>query len=207
MRALVTGGTRGIGAAIANELRVQHGASTFTPSRSNSYDLTEPDNIRRAQEHFPGVDVLVANVGGGGRYGDAEQVFSLNVASMMLFIDWALPHMLDRKWGRVITISSIHGREYGSRPVFMAAKAAQIAYMKGFSKDPRYVRNGITFNTVCPGNVFIEGKPKVDEEALPMGRMGRTEEVAKLVSFLCSPDAAWINGSSITIDGGESNAI
>ena len=151
------------------------------------------------------VDILVNNVGGGGRYGDNYEVFAKNVDCMVDFTQWALNGMLQRGWGRVITISSIHGREYGSRPVFMAAKSAQIAYMKGWSKE--YAKHGITFNTVCPGNVLVEGKPEPDASRIPVGRAGTPEDVAKLVAFLCSDDAAWINGSTLTIDGGESNAI
>lgn len=206
MRALVTGGTRGIGAAIALELRFRFGADTFTPSRRDGFDLTRRSQRRDAMESGP-FDVVVHNVGGGGRYGTDEEVMSKNVTAMIEFTDWALPHMQEKGWGRVITISSIHGREYGSRPIFMAAKAAQLAYMKGLSRNQTYVRAGITFNTVCPGNVGVDGKPRVDEEALPMGRMGKPEEVAKLVAFLCSEDAAWVNGSCIVIDGGESRAI
>lgn len=207
MKVMVTGGTRGIGAAIAYELRVKYGADTFEPSRATGHDLTDPSAIQLAHSVFGEVDILINNVGGGGRHGSNDLVFALNVAAMCQFTDLVIPYMRTRNFGRVVTISSIHGREYGSRPIFMAAKAAQIAYMKGLSKNRDYVRSGITFNTVCPGNVLVEGKPRVDEEALPMGRMGKPEEVAKLVAFLCSEDAAWINGSTIVIDGGESNAL
>lgn len=213
MRALISGGTRGIGAAIAYELRITYGARTFTPSRENGFDLS--DGYSSVLLEADGLDmedgerttVLVNNVGGGGRYGTDAEVMAKNVYAMIAFTDWAIPRMLDRRWGRVVTISSIHGREYGSRPIFMAAKAAQIAYMKNLSHNKTFVRAGITFNTVCPGHVYVEGKPRTDEERLPMGRMGRPEEVAKLVAFLCSQDAAWINGASITIDGGESFSI
>lgn len=204
MRALVTGGTRGIGAAICAELeRLGHKCSTF--SRSFGYDATKPEDRRRVMEVNDYCDILVNCVGGGGRYGTDQEVWAKNVEAMVDFTNWALNGMAQRHWGRIITISSIHGREYGSRAVFMAAKAAQIAYMKGMSRS--YAKHGITFNTVCPGNVRVDGKPDVDESALPMGRMGTPQEVAKLVAFLCSTDAAWINGSTIVIDGGESNAI
>ena len=203
---MVTGGTAGIGKAIVNEMQGKVDILYF-PSRRNGCDLSTKIGLTSAMNsgHYP--DMLINNVGGGGRFGTDDEVWAKNVTAMMRLTAWALPHMISKGWGRVVTISSIHGREYGSRPIFMAAKAAQIAYMKGLSKDKRYVRAGITFNTVCPGNVEVEGKPKVDEDALPLGRMGRPEEVAKLVAFLCSNDAAYINGSCITIDGGESNAI
>ena len=204
MKALVTGGTRGIGAAICAELeRIGNRCTTF--SRKFGYDATKPEDRKRIKDMNGQCDILIHNVGGGGRFGSNEEVMAKNVEAMIDFTQWALDGMLQRGWGRVVAISSIHGREYGSRAVFMAAKAAQIAYMKGCSRQ--WARYGVTFNTVCPGNVEVEGKPKVDEEALPMGRMGKPEEVAKLVAFLCSEDAAWINGSCITIDGGESHAL
>lgn len=204
MRVLVTAGSRGIGAAIVLALNAD---VSFAPSRSTGFDLLHHEERVRAMETAKHCDVLVNNIGGGGRFGTDDEIWRKNVVCMQEFTAWALPYMLDKGWGRVVTISSIHGREYGSRPAFMAAKAAQIAYMKGLSHDRRYVRRGITFNTVCPGNVRVEGKPLVDADALPLGRMGTPQEVAKLVAFLCSKDADYINGSTIVIDGGESNAI
>lgn len=208
-RALVTGATRGIGAAIVAEL-ARWGHTTHTFSRSPNpwfvADATDPKGRQLVKEHIGHCDILINNVGGGGRYGTDQEVWAKNVDAMIDFTQWAISGMAQRGWGRVVTISSIHGREYGSRAVFMAAKAAQIAYMKGMSRSDM-VRHGITFNTVCPGNVLVEGKPRVDESLLPMGRMGKPQEVAHLVTFLCSSYAAWINGSTITIDGGESHAI
>jgi 3-oxoacyl-[acyl-carrier protein] reductase len=203
VRAVITGGGA-IGTACAFEIGALF---SFLPSRSIGFDLTKRGDRLRAMDEMGNCDILINCVGGGGRFGTDEEVWQKNVVAMQEFTAWALPAMIEKGWGRVVTISSIHGREYGSRPIFMAAKAAQIAYMKGMSKDQRYVRRGITFNTVCPGNVLVDGKPRVDEDALPMGRMGKPQEVAKLVAFLCSNDAGWINGSTLVIDGGESNAF
>jgi 3-oxoacyl-[acyl-carrier protein] reductase len=130
-----------------------------------------------------------------------------------------LPDMIEQKWGRVLTISSIYGREAGGRPWFAAAKSAQIALMKSLSRTPEYVRNGITFNTVAPGAIMIPdtGWDKLQKknpteynrilEDLPMGRMGTPEDVANVVTFLCSDAARFVNGSCVVVDGGESRSF
>lgn len=209
MRALVTGGSRGIGAAICAEFTARRiEVRTFSRSGTGE-DATKPEHRNSVKEAVGFCDILVNNVGGGGRYGTDQEVWAKNVEAMVDFTNWALPGMCKNGWGRIVTISSIHGRERGaSRAIFSAAKAAQISYMKTTSGNEFYARRGVTMNTVCPGNVKVDGKPlHPNMEALPMGRMGRPEEVAKLVAFLCSEDAAWINGSCIVIDGGESYAI
>lgn len=219
MKALVTAGTRGIGAAIAADLKT-NGWQVFTFSREGGdvqADVLVPGDIERVQKACGPVDALINNVGGGGRWGPPESelageavwydVWLKNVMAMAKFTSWALPHMMERGFGRVVTISSIHGKEAGGRPWFAAAKAAEIAAMKAYSQDKSFARRGITFNTICPGNVLVEGKPAISLDNLPMGRMGMPQDVAKMVSFLCSPNAAWISGSCITIDGGESRAF
>jgi NAD(P)-dependent dehydrogenase (short-subunit alcohol dehydrogenase family) len=133
------------------------------------------------------------------------EVYQKNAAVAASLTSWALPGMMAKGWGRVVTISSIHGMEAGGRPWFMAAKAAQIAMMKSYSRDPRFVRCGITFNTVCPGHIEVAGKPVWTPDT-PMGRFGTCEEVAAVVSFLCSSEATFVNGACITVDGGESHS-
>lgn len=215
MRALVTGGTAGIGLAIAEGLRGR-GVEVFAPSRRNGYDFLTTDAIARCKADCGPVDVLVNNVGGGGRWGPAEaetapdsvwaEVYQKNAAVAASLTAWALPGMMANGWGRVVTISSIHGLEAGGRPWFVAAKAAQIAMMKAFSRDPRFVRCGITFNTVCPGHIAVPGKPVFAPDS-PLGRMGTPAEVAAVVLFLCTSEAAFVNGAAIAVDGGESRSF
>ena len=102
------------------------------------------------------------------------------------------------KLKRVIAISSIFGKEAGLSESFTAAKAAVIAYMKSCSK--KYT--GATYNTICPGHIHV-GKTMLTST----GIVGNPEDVAGIVTFLCSNKASHINGACITVDGGESHAF
>ena len=106
--------------------------------------------------------------------------------------------MRANKWGRVIK-KSILGKEGGGRPWFNMAKAAEVAMMKTLSMTKYLVRDGITFNSVAPGGIFVPGAGfenelnqnpeqfhKMIDDDYPLGRMGKPEEVANVVSFLCS---------------------
>lgn len=216
MRALVTGGTRGIGAAICAQLE-RDGHEVFTFSRAWGTDCLIPEQLEAAKLACGPVQILINNVGGGGRWGPAEseqaemgtwaEVWQKNAATAANFTTWALPAMMAAGWGRVVTISSIYALEAGGRPWFAAAKAAQVAMMGAFARDRRFVRRGITFNTVLPGNIRTDGKPEVNMAHSPLGRMGLPEEVAAVISFLCSKAASLVNGACMTIDGGESHAF
>lgn len=217
MKALVTGGTRGIGAAIVQRLRAD-GHEVFTFSRTGGdirADVLNPADVEAVKVACGPVQILINNVGGGGRWGPAQaeqaemrvwdEVYRKNATVAADFTGWALPGMMAHRWGRVVTIGSIHGLEAGGKPWFAAAKAAQVAMMGTFARDLRFVRRGITFNTIAPGNVFVEGKPVLPMESSPLGRMVLPSEVASMVGYLCSREASAVNGSCMTVDGGESN--
>ena len=169
-------------------------------------------------------------MGGGGRWGqeDIEQtreqvwrnVFNKNTLASVRFTTKVLPYMKKQKWGRVITISSIYGKEGGGRPWFSIAKSSEISFMKALSMNYDLVREGITFNTIAPGNIMIKDtgwdlmkkdnsvlfENKLDKE-FPLGRLGTPNEVANVVVFLSSEKASLINGACITVDGGESKSF
>ena len=181
-------------------------------------------------ETWGGIHILVNNVGGGGRWGQPTvedtpdavwtDVYSKNALVAMRFTRLAIPHMRRQKWGRVVTVSSVFGREGGGRPWFNMAKSAEISLMKSLAMNPDLVREGITFNTVAPGHIMIpdtgtEREMLEDElafarrmdEDFPLGRVGTPEEVASVIVFVCSKEASLLNGASIAIDGGESRSF
>lgn len=216
MRALVTGGTHGIGLAIAERL-TRDGMEVISASRRTNpaLDATSEKSIRDYRAYLyeiGGVDVLINNVGGGGRWGGDicntepsvwQSVYSKNAGVAIALTAAMLPHMVAKKWGRVVCITSIYAHHAAPKPWFGVAKASQVAVMASLAKQPQYVRHGITFNCVAPGHIDVGGVP-VDPSGFPLGRIGRAEEVAAVVSFLCSEGASLVNGANIVVDGGES---
>lgn len=217
--ALVTGGTKGIGWAIAKTL-LDEGCYVIVIAR-NSMEAPLPrllwkladlgtmegveDTIRVVKDYFwpKGIDILINNVGGGGRWSESEwkEVYNKNVLPMVFLTEAFLPYMIEKQWGRVVTISSIYGKESGGSWGFNMAKSAQISFMKNLSREEKYASNGITFNTVCPGHIKTGAW---ESESNTTTRFGEPEDVANLVTFLCSNKASHINGACITVDGGES---
>lgn len=193
--------------------------------------LSEIENaVKQIVDSWGTIHILVNNVGGGGRWGkeifeDTDEkvwteVYAKNALAAIRFTMKVMPFMRQQKWGRVVTISSIYGREGGGRPWFNMAKSAEISLMKTLAMNPDLARDGITFNTVAPGGIYIpdtgwekekKENPSAFEQMLkekfPLGRMGTPEEVGNLVAFLCSEKASLINGACIAADGGESRSF
>ena len=227
--ALITGGSHGIGLAIALTLATE-GCQLHIASRTmkrlamavsrvrslpgecqaHQFDALDPVSVDRLAEEIleaGGVDVLVNNVGGGGTWGTTpletpletwDQVYQKNARAAIQLTRLLAPKMVERGWGRVVTISSIHGREAGSNPWFMMAKAAEIAMMKGLA--PILAQYNVTCNTVAPGYICISGKDTEPSQGTP-------EDVASAVVFLCSQQARHINGACLVVDGGEGRAF
>lgn len=215
-RALVTGGSKGIGLAIVKALAAE-GCGVSEWSRSSAVDVLDRDQLRQAMKFTAPPDILINNVGGGGRWGSeifeeyplstGTEVYLKNAGVAAELCKWAIPHMRAQKWGRVVTITSIlGGKEGNGRPWFVMAKAAQTALMKSLASQSYLARENITFNSVAPGLIDV-GKPGLGNEELPLGRMGTPEEVANVVAFLCSPLAGLVNGANIVCDGAQSRAF
>jgi 3-oxoacyl-[acyl-carrier protein] reductase len=248
-KALVTGGTHGIGRSVSIGLAIE-GASVAFLSRSDvnlleqsnlhkpissdflplKCDVLDPKEITKIwniiEDKWGGIDILINNVGGGGRWGFESvtdtpisiwsEVLQKNLGAATQFTTLAIPNMLQKNWGRVVTVTSIYGNYIGGRPWFNVSKVAQNILMKNLAKQKEFTRKGITFNSVAPGAVMIPdtgwaelrdiNKKEYDEfvETLPLGRMGSPEEIANLIIFLTSDKASLINGASIIVDGGES---
>lgn len=199
-----------------------------------SADVMIKDDINKVVDEIISkwgtIHILINNVGGGGRWGkdvieDTNEevwleVYNKNALAAIRFTMLVLPFMRKQKWGRVITITSIFGREGGGRPWFSMAKTAETSMMKSLSMQHYLVKDNITFNSVAPGAIMIpdtgwecEAKenPEKTEKFLkrefPMGRFGTPEEVANIVVFICSEKASLLNGASIPVDGGQSKSI
>ena len=197
-------------------------------------DVLVPEDIDLVMETVIGswrtIHILINNVGGGGRWGndiieDTEEqvwmdVYNKNALAAIRFTVKAIPHMRKQKWGRVVTITSIYGREGGGRPWFNMAKSAETSMMKTLAMTHYLARDGITFNSVAPGGIMIpdtgwdrERRENLDrfvkmtDEKFPLGRLGTPEEVASVVTFLVSEQARLVNGASIAVDGAESHSF
>ena len=251
--ALVTGGSHGIGKAIALSLALEgcrvaiiarglenlNSALLDLQKISGGHlaiqaDANDSEQLKLAFQKisykFKQIDILINNVGGGGRWGSADpidtdesvwlEVIEKNFFSSLRLTRWILPTMCEQNWGRIIFITSVYGKEIGGRPWFNVAKFAQTVLMKNLSRYPLFARKNVTINSVAPGGIMIPGTgweqfmfddpsgyAKLIDENYPLGRLGTPEEVANVVTFLCSPLASFVNGASIAVDGGESRAI
>jgi len=251
--ALVTGGSYGIGRAIAVALSAEgcrvailaRGADRLAAAAgvirtaggeclALQGDVTSAPDITRAfsaiETQWGGVQVLVNNAGGGGgrvptRVHETpetvwETAMARNADATVRCTMRAIPGMLAGGWGRVLTITSVQGREGGRRPWYCMAKTAQTSLMKSLALDPELVRGGIRFNSLAPGRVIFEGSDwdlfrKEDpvryqermERELPLGRAGTPEEVAAVAVFLCSEAGGLVNGAAVAVDGGESRSF
>ena len=233
--ALVTGGTRGIGAAIAIGLKAQgHAvAATFAGNVEKAHafrdetgipvfqwDVADPEacaeGIAKVAAEVGPVDILVNNAGitrdGWFHKMDSaawRAVLSTNLDSMFSMTRPVIEGMRDRGFGRIINISSINGQKGQLGQVnYSAAKAGMIGFTKALALEN--ARKGITVNAICPGYIDTDMVAAVPEKVLegiiaqiPVGRLGKAEEIAALVAYLASDTSAFMTGAVLTINGGQ----
>ncbi|MEQ8450725.1 MAG: acetoacetyl-CoA reductase [Nitratireductor sp.] len=233
--AIVTGGTRGIGAAIAvalkdagckvaanyagnDEAAQNFNAETGIPVYKWSvadYDACA-GGIAQVEADLGPVDILVNNA---GITRDApfhkmtrEQwadVINTNLNGVFNMTHPVWNGMRERKFGRVITISSINGQKgQFAQANYSASKAGDLGFTKALAQEG--ARNGITVNAICPGYIGTDMVMAVPEKVresiisqIPVGRLGEADEIARCVVFLASDDAGFITGSTITANGGQ----
>jgi len=233
--ALVTGGTRGIGAAISMALKEagytvaatyggnDEAAAKFTDETGIAtykwsvadYDACA-EGIAKVEADLGPVDVLVNNA---GITRDApfhkmsreqwQEVMDTNLSGVFNMTHPLWPGMRERKFGRIINISSINGQKGQFGQVnYSAAKAGDIGFTKALAQEG--ARAGITVNTICPGYIATEMVMAVPEKVresiistIPVGRLGEPEEIARAVVFLAADDAGFVTGSTMTVNGGQ----
>jgi NAD(P)-dependent dehydrogenase (short-subunit alcohol dehydrogenase family) len=215
-RALVTGAAGGIGAAIAARLR-RDGLEVATLDRAPGCDHT----VDLAVDPVPAleqVDVCVSNAAIIDTIAPAHRMtaeqwngdLEVNLTGAFRVVQACLPGMRERGWGRIIVISSGAARSgLPGQVAYSASKAGLIGMVKTLAAENAAV--GITANAILPGMVATERAKAMPAEivdrlieTLPTGRMAEPDEVAALIAFLASEEAAYITGEAIAIDGGAS---
>jgi 3-oxoacyl-[acyl-carrier protein] reductase len=228
--ALVTGGSRGIGAAIAREL-ARAGATVVVGYRTGAEeaeaiageiggravhaDVSVADEAKRIVEDAGELDILVNNAG-TTRDGvlarmtdeDWRSVLETNLSSTFYTCRAASRGMMKRRSGSIVNLSSIVGLHGNwGQTNYAASKGGIVAFTKSLAQE--LGSRGIRANVVAPGYVKTQLTEVIPDEAktqmlglTPLGRFGEPEEVARAVRFLCSDDAAFITGAVLVVGGG-----
>lgn len=214
--ALVTGGNKGIGKAIAERLKAD-GHTVVTMARSGGdvqADVGDAEAVKAAftevREKFGPVLVLINNAG-QTRDGlairmsaeDWEAVVDTNLNGAFHCTRQALDDMLSARYGRIVNISSVVGeRANAGQSNYGAAKAGMLQLTRTIARE--MARKGITCNAITPGFIETDMTAEVSadiKKAIPAGRTGKPEEVAHAVSFLLSDEASYVNGATLAVDG------
>ena len=219
---IVTGGAAGIGAAIVGRFEAE-GARVvvFDLKSAPSVDITDYAAVQKAVAAAGPVDILVNNAGWDMfnpflKTDPAfwQKIIAINLVGPMNLLHCVLPGMVERGGGKVVNIASDAGRVGSAgEAVYSACKGGIIAITKTLARE--LAAKGVRLNTVCPGltetnmlTEFMKGAGNPDKlreayrRAVPIGRLGKPEDIAGAVLFLASDDAEFITGQTISVSGG-----
>ena len=233
--ALVTGGSRGIGASISKALKAEgHAvAATYAGNEEKARAFTEETGIKtykwnvadyaaskagieQVEADLGPVDIVVANA---GITRDApfhkmtpeqwQEVIDTNLTGVFNTVHPVWNGMRDRGFGRIVVISSINGQKGQFGQVnYAATKAGDLGIVRSLAQEG--AKKGITANAICPGYIATEMVMAVPDKVreaiigqIPAGRLGEPEEIARCVTFLASEESGFINGSTISANGGQ----
>lgn len=218
-RALVTGGASGLGAATAARLRAD-GLEVITvdlgPGADVTLDITDEAALVAAAGEVGPVDVLVNSAGivGPNRplldttADEWRRVFEVNVLGTVATMRTFVPGMAERGWGRVVNIASMAGKDGNPNlAAYSASKAAVIGLTKSAGKE--LATSGVLVNAIAPAVIATPFNDTTSQEVLehitsliPMKRVGRADEVAELIAWLCSDAVSFSTGAVYDISGG-----
>lgn len=233
--AIVTGGTRGIGAAISRRLQAMgmtvvanyagnaETARAFeaeTAIRTYAWDVGDfkacQQGCAQVEQDVGPVDVLVNNAGITRdatllkmTYEMWDDVMRINLGGCFNMAKAVFPGMRERGWGRIVNIGSINGQggQYG-QVNYAAAKSGIHGFTKALAQEG--AKFGVTVNALAPGYIDTDMVAAVPDDVLakivakvPVGRLGQADEIARGVAFLCSENAGFVTGSTLSINGGQ----
>jgi 3-oxoacyl-[acyl-carrier protein] reductase len=214
--AVVTGGTRGIGAAVVRRLRAD-GWDAVALGRTGGdvqADVGDPDAVAAAFDEIEaqrGPVLILVNNAGQRRDGltirmsaeDWQAVIDTNLSGAFHCTRRALGSMLKARWGRIVNVSSVTAVHANpGQANYAASKAGLLAFTGTVARE--MARKGITCNAVTPGVVQTDMTADIVDDLLPLvpaGRVGQPEDVAAAIAFLCSEEAAYVNGATLAVDG------
>ena len=234
--AVVTGGTRGIGAAISKALSAagckvaaNYGGNDEVAQKFKAasqipvfkWDVSSYDacaaGIKQVEAELGPVDILVNNAGITRdtmfhRMTPEQwtQVINTNLNSLFNMCRPVIEGMRQRKFGRIVNISSINGQKGQlGQSNYAAAKSGELGFTKALALEN--AKSGVTVNAICPGYIGTEMVQAVPKDVLekniipliPVGRLGEPEEIARCVVFLASEDSSFITGSTLSANGGQ----